>query len=196
MYTVVCRRVLTNTLLYLIGSKPLVAFGNETYKPNLKNYNYKYNNYTRNLVGRSLGRCLSTRLLSGSSMRFTIRSFGCALRRALISEQSLRISSLIVGIWRSLRITVFGTYQGASASMCKAFDWKRSRISTLGMERIDARQKNFWSRLFLCSRYLIKGKYAISSFQNVEYVVTWFAYLKTGRNSQNYSHCFNVARVK
>jgi hypothetical protein len=38
-------------------------------------------------------------------------------------------SSLTVGIWRSLRITVFGTYQGASTIMCKVFDWKISRIS-------------------------------------------------------------------
>jgi hypothetical protein len=44
---------------------------------------HKYNNYTRNLVGRSFGRCLRSHLLSGSAVRFTIRSFGCALRRAL-----------------------------------------------------------------------------------------------------------------
>jgi hypothetical protein len=28
-------------------------------------------------------------------------------------------------------MTVFGTYQGASTIMRKAFDWKRSRISVL-----------------------------------------------------------------
>jgi hypothetical protein len=50
-----------------------VAIGNGTYN----------NNYTRNVVGRSFGRCLCNRLLSGSSMRFTTRPFGCALRRAL-----------------------------------------------------------------------------------------------------------------
>jgi hypothetical protein len=60
-----------------------VGFENKTYKLNLKNYNYKYNNYARNLISRSFGRCLRNRLLSGSSLRFTIRSFGCALRRAL-----------------------------------------------------------------------------------------------------------------
>jgi hypothetical protein len=60
-----------------------VAFGNETYKLNLANYNYKYYNYNRNLVGKSFGRCLRNRLLSGSSMKFTTRSFGCGLRRAL-----------------------------------------------------------------------------------------------------------------
>jgi hypothetical protein len=41
-----------------MGSRPLVAFGNETYKLNLTNYNYKYDNYTSNPVGRSFGRCL------------------------------------------------------------------------------------------------------------------------------------------
>jgi hypothetical protein len=35
---------------------------------------HKYNNYTRNLVNRSFGTCLRNRLLSGSSMRFTVRS--------------------------------------------------------------------------------------------------------------------------
>jgi hypothetical protein len=60
-----------------------VAFGNKTYKLNLKNYHYKYDIYTRNLVGRSFGGCLRNRLLSGSSMRFTVRSLGCAVRQAL-----------------------------------------------------------------------------------------------------------------
>jgi hypothetical protein len=64
-------------------TKPLVAFGNETYELNLTNGNYKYNNYIRNLVGRSFGRCFRNRLLSGCSMRFTTRPFGCALRQAL-----------------------------------------------------------------------------------------------------------------
>jgi hypothetical protein len=41
---------------------------------------------------------------------------------------------LTVGIWRSLRITVFGTYQGASTIMRKAPDWKRSRIPMLEVE--------------------------------------------------------------
>jgi hypothetical protein len=61
-----------------------VAFGNDTYKLNLTNYNYKCDNYIRNLVGRLYGRYLRNRLLlSGCAMMFTIRSFGCALRRAL-----------------------------------------------------------------------------------------------------------------
>jgi hypothetical protein len=40
------------------------------------------------------------------------------------------------GIWRSLRITVFGIYQGASTIMRKAFDWKRSRSSMLEVEAV------------------------------------------------------------
>jgi hypothetical protein len=41
-----------------------------------------------------------------------------------------------VDVWRSLWITVFGMYQGASTNMHKAFDWKRSRISMLEVEAI------------------------------------------------------------
>jgi hypothetical protein len=51
MYTVACRRELSST------------FGNEAYKLNLTNQNYKYDSYTRNLVGRLFGRCLRNRLL-------------------------------------------------------------------------------------------------------------------------------------
>jgi hypothetical protein len=51
-----------------------VAFGNETYKLNFTNQNYKYDNYTRNLVGRSFGRCLRNRLLSGSSMKGCVQT--------------------------------------------------------------------------------------------------------------------------
>jgi hypothetical protein len=43
---------------------------------------------------------------------------------------------MTLGIWRSLRITVFGTCQGASTIMRKAFGWKHSRISMLEMEAI------------------------------------------------------------
>jgi hypothetical protein len=39
-------------------------------------------------------------------------------------------------IWRSLWITVFGTCQGASTIMRKAFDWKRSTISMLEVEAV------------------------------------------------------------
>jgi hypothetical protein len=34
------------------------------------------------------------------------------------------------------RIIVFGTYQGASTIMRKAFDWKRSTISMLEVEAV------------------------------------------------------------
>jgi hypothetical protein len=77
------RRVLNSSPLQLMGPSPLVAFGNETYKLNLKNYNYKYDKYTRNLVGRSFGRYLCNGLFFGCSMMFTTRLFRCALRRAL-----------------------------------------------------------------------------------------------------------------
>jgi hypothetical protein len=38
-----------------MGSRLVVNVGNENYELNLINYDYKYNNYTRNLVGGSLG---------------------------------------------------------------------------------------------------------------------------------------------
>jgi hypothetical protein len=41
-----------------------------------------------------------------------------------------------VGVWRSLRITVFGTYLGASTIMRKASDWKLSRISMFEVEAV------------------------------------------------------------
>jgi hypothetical protein len=43
-------------------------------------------------------------------------------------------SSLTVGIWRSLRITLFVMYLGASTILRKPFDWKRSTIYTLEVE--------------------------------------------------------------
>jgi hypothetical protein len=45
------------------------------------------------------------------------------------------ISLLAIGISRSLRITVFGMYQGASSIMHKV-DWKRFRISMLEVEAV------------------------------------------------------------
>jgi hypothetical protein len=41
-----------------------------------------------------------------------------------------------VDVWRSCEITVFGTYQGASTIMPKAFDWKCSNISTCEVEAV------------------------------------------------------------
>jgi hypothetical protein len=75
--TKACRRVLTSTLLYLVGSESSCDLGSETYKPNLKNYIY---NYILNLVGRSIGRFFRNHLVSGGSCRFKISSFGCTLR--------------------------------------------------------------------------------------------------------------------
>jgi hypothetical protein len=45
-------------------------------------------------------------------------------------------ASVIAGVWRSLRITVAGMYQGAVTVMRKAFDWKRSGMFTLEMEAV------------------------------------------------------------
>jgi hypothetical protein len=105
---------------------------------NLKNY--KYDSYTRNLIGRSFDRLLCNRLLlPGCSMRFTVRSFGCALRWAPYWQIWRRSSSLTIGVWRSLQIIVFGTYQGVSTIMHKAFDWKRSTISMVEVEAVPQR---------------------------------------------------------
>jgi hypothetical protein len=66
------------------------------------------------------GKCVRSRLLSsGSAIRFTAKSFGCALRRAPYCGLKWRISSLTVGVWRPLRITAFGTNQGALVIMRK-----------------------------------------------------------------------------
>jgi hypothetical protein len=88
------------------------------------------------LLSRSFRRCLRNRLLSGSAMRFTVRSFGCTMRRAPYRELQRRITSLTVGTWRSLRITVFGTYKGASTIMGKVFDWKSFRARRIGCKKV------------------------------------------------------------
>jgi hypothetical protein len=54
----------------------------------------------------------------------------------MCAEASTTLRAVTVGIWRSLWITVFGTYQGASTIMRKAFDWKRSIISMLEVEAV------------------------------------------------------------
>jgi hypothetical protein len=43
---------------------------------------------------------------------------------------------LIVGVWRSLRITVSSTYKGESTIMRKGSEWKRSRIFMLEVEAV------------------------------------------------------------
>jgi hypothetical protein len=47
-----------------------------------------------------------------------------------------RISSLTVGQLRSLQMSEFGTYHGASTIMPKTLDWNRSRISMLEVEAV------------------------------------------------------------
>jgi hypothetical protein len=47
----------------------------------------------------------------------------CTVLRAVMTD-----FFLTVDIGRSLQITVFGMYQGASTVMRKTLDWKRSRI--------------------------------------------------------------------
>jgi hypothetical protein len=78
--TKACRRALTSTLLYLIGSEASCDLGSVAYKLNLKNCIY---NYILNLVGRSSGKFFRNLLVSGGSCRFKINSFGCTLRRLL-----------------------------------------------------------------------------------------------------------------
>jgi hypothetical protein len=56
--TKACRRVVTSILLYLMESESSCDLGSETYKLNLKNYIYNYNNYILNLAGRSIGKLL------------------------------------------------------------------------------------------------------------------------------------------
>jgi hypothetical protein len=81
--TEACRRVLTSTLLYVIGPEASCDLRTETYKRNLINYIYNYSIYILNLVGRSIGKFFRNRLVSGGSCRFRVRSFGCTLRRLL-----------------------------------------------------------------------------------------------------------------
>jgi hypothetical protein len=46
------------------------------------------------------------------------------------------MSSVTVGVWRFLQITVFGTYQGESTIMRKTLDGKRSGISVYEVEAV------------------------------------------------------------
>jgi hypothetical protein len=75
--------MLTSTLLYLIGSESSCDLGSETYKLNLKNYIYNYNNNILNLVCRSIGKFFRNHLASGGSCKFNISLFVCMLRRLL-----------------------------------------------------------------------------------------------------------------
>jgi hypothetical protein len=63
-----------------------------------------YNDIARlSMLSRSFGKCLRNHVLSGCTMRFTTRSFGCTLRRVLYWELKWQISSLTVGICRSFQ---------------------------------------------------------------------------------------------
>jgi hypothetical protein len=42
----------------------------------------------------------------------------------------------LVGVWKSLPVTIFSTNQGVSTIKRKAFDWKHSRISMLKVEAV------------------------------------------------------------
>jgi hypothetical protein len=79
LYIKACRRVLTSTLLYLIGAESSCDLGSETYELNLNNYIYNYSIYILNLLGRSMGKFFRNRLVSGGSRGFKISSFGCTL---------------------------------------------------------------------------------------------------------------------
>jgi hypothetical protein len=59
---------------------------------------------------------------------------------------------LTVGVWRSLRLTVFGTYHGASTSMLKVFDWKRSRISMLELYSVSP---DWFDYCFIYDKFLL-----------------------------------------
>jgi hypothetical protein len=70
------RRVLTSTLLYLIGWESSCGLWSGTYKLNFNNYIYNYNIYTLNLVVRSIFKLFRNRLVSGGSCRFKISYLG------------------------------------------------------------------------------------------------------------------------
>jgi hypothetical protein len=65
-------------------------------------------------------------------VEFSTRPFASALKRALWR----RISALTVGVWRTLRTTLFDTYQDASTDMCKTLYRKSSKIFMSEMEAV------------------------------------------------------------
>jgi hypothetical protein len=60
-YAVACRRELSGVLLYVVGSRPVVAFRNETWELNLKEQDYKQGSNIKNLASRSFVKCLPSR---------------------------------------------------------------------------------------------------------------------------------------
>jgi hypothetical protein len=73
--------------------------------------------------------------LSASFFRVTrVGELGTTLTAS--SNRRRRHSSLTVGVWRSVRITVFGTYQGASTVLPETSDWNRSMVSIFQVEAV------------------------------------------------------------
>jgi hypothetical protein len=147
------RRVLCSAPLYIILSRPVVTFGNETWELNVKNYGYKYDNYTRSLVRRSLCRSLRSRLLlSDCSISFLGRlvcTKASTVLRALAVD-----SSLTVGVWRSLWLTVL------CAIMRKALDWKRFRITKWKpYPRVVSRKPRLVKYCFIYMKCVACGKF-------------------------------------
>jgi hypothetical protein len=66
-----------------------------------------------------------------------------------------------VYIWRSLRITIFGTYQGASTIMRKAFDWKRFRISML--EELYSASPDWFEYCFIYEKFVACREFLLLS---------------------------------
>jgi hypothetical protein len=89
-----------------------VAFGNEAYKLN----------YTRNPVGRSFDRCLGHLVVCAETS---------TVLRALAADLFFNYGYMEIPL-----DNLFGTYQGASTVMHKAFDWKRSRIFVMELEAL------------------------------------------------------------
>jgi hypothetical protein len=63
--------------------------------------------------------------------------------------------SLTVGVWRTLGITVFGTYQDASRIMRKTLYWKRSRISVFEVEAVP----DWFEHCFVYENVVARGEF-------------------------------------
>jgi hypothetical protein len=137
-----------------------------------------------NLVLRSCVKLRRRRVRSGGSMRIGRRLFGCAVRRELMRL----ISSLTDVSWRSRRMRVFGTYQGASTIMRRFFDWKRSSIKRKaavsdntwvreweGRGRCKNHRQALWSQIMLSNVQYTIQFYGARILQSVEELVAGWA---------------------
>jgi hypothetical protein len=124
-----CRIVLSSSPLLVRGSE--TVWGNGQRKLTNKKYKYKLLESGKQVVGP-----VSThrRLWVGGSVSEAMSSLGCTLMRTSQWELNRLISSFTVGIRRSLRMTEFGTYQGAFTISRMTMDWKRSKISMFQFE--------------------------------------------------------------